>query len=142
MEPDAVTRQDAQTILVIDDDQAVLLLVRAVLQGAGFRVLSAQNAASAMNLAGQKHWRIDLALIDVCMPETNGVEVADQLLSVRPGIPIVFMSGFVDQEVIRVQALHVRHGFVSKPFVPSGLVEAVRQALQAPPARARAANGA
>src|SRR5581483_2400157 len=126
------SRDYRETILVVDDEPSVLVLIRAMLVGEQYRVLVANEAETAIRLVEQEHWGIDLALIDVCMPNMNGIELANRLLESRPDLRILFMSGFVDDEVIRVNVLDQGLGFMPKPFHASGLLERLRTALEAP----------
>ncbi len=92
-----------KAILVADCDPAVLLLAQAMLVAEGYRVLLATAAHHAHRLAKMKHLRIDLALVEQEMAERNGGELKRQLASARPDLPIMFMSGFVDDKVVRLK---------------------------------------
>lgn len=120
------------TILIVDDDPAVLVLIQNMLMAADYRVLLAAERADAVRVAGQKHMHIDLALLDVRIPGVRGTELADEILSIRPDIRLLWMSGFVDEEFIRVKLLDGYAGFLSKPLRRDGLLAAVEQALAAP----------
>jgi len=120
------------TILVVDDDPAVLVLIQNILMAADYRVLLAAERAAAVRQAGQKHLHIDLALLDVCMPGMPATALADEILSLRPNVRVLFMSGFVDDEIIRIKLLDQCAGFLAKPFRSDGLLWAVRQAMDAP----------
>jgi len=95
------TRENRGTILVVDDDRAVLVLIQNILMAADYRVLLAAERADAVRIAGQKHIHIDLVLLDVRMPGVLGSELAGELLTLRPNIRVLWMSGFVDEEFIR-----------------------------------------
>ena len=119
------------TVLTVDDERAVSVLIHTILTAAGYRVLTAGNGADAIRLAGLKHLHIDVALLDVHMPGIRPPELADELCLLRPDIRILFMSGMVDDEVIRIRMLNAYAGFLPKPFRPDGLLRAVRQAMSA-----------
>ena len=121
---------DPKTILVVDDEVAVLTVVACMLQGGGYNVILAPNADTALRLAGQQSVSIDLALLDVVMPDMSGPDLAERILAVRPGVKILFMSGCVDSEVVRIKVLQRGLEFLPKPFTPDGLLELVERALQ------------
>jgi DNA-binding NtrC family response regulator len=118
----------------VDDDPAVLVLIQTILTAADYRVLLAAERADAVRMATQKHLRIDLALLDVRMPGMSATELADEMLSLRPNVRVLFMSGFVDEEIIRIKMLDQYAGFLPKPFRSDGLLRAVRRAMEAPAA--------
>jgi DNA-binding NtrC family response regulator len=128
------------TILIVDDDPAVLVLIQNILTAAGYRVLLAAEPAHAIHMARQKHIHIDVALLDVRIPGVSGTGLADQILSIRPDVRVLWMSGFVDEEFIRVRLLDAYAGFLSKPLRRDGLLLAVEDAINAAP-RDREAAG-
>jgi len=118
------------TVLVMDDDPAVLLLIREILTASDYRVLLAAERADAIRLVGQKHIHIDIALLDVHMPGVTGTEVADELLAIRPNLRVLWMSGFVDDDVIRIKMIEGYAGFLAKPLRPAGLLLALEAAMK------------
>ncbi len=92
-----------KTVLVADGDPAVLCLARAILMGEGYRVLLATAAEGAVRLANLESLRIDLALVGKQMDESGGAKLAEQLIEVRPHMPVAFLSRFVDDKVIRMR---------------------------------------
>lgn len=132
---DAVSRG---TILVVDDDPAILVLIHTVLTASDYRVLVAGGGEDAVRLAMQKHQHFDLALLDVCMPGMRPAQLAGKIRSLRPEIPILFMSGYVDEETIRLRLLDEFSGFLPKPFRPEALRRAMRRALETRPRHAAA----
>jgi two-component system cell cycle sensor histidine kinase/response regulator CckA len=129
---DAVSSADVQTILVVDDDSSVLTLVKVILEAQGYRVLLAAGAESALLLAQQRHLAIHLVLTDVVMPGMTGPALAKRLMAVRPGIRVLFMSAYLDSEIVQINVLDKGLGFVAKPFKADGLIEKIRSALSAP----------
>ncbi len=119
------------TVLIVDDDPAVLFLIQQILMAADYRVLVAAERAGALRVARQKHIHIDLALLDVRMPGVSGTELADDILSIRPNVRVLWMSGVVDEEFIRVKLFNGYAGFLSKPLRRDGLLAAVRDAIDA-----------
>ncbi len=123
------------TVLIVDDDPAVLVLIQNILMGAGYRVLPAAERTDVTRLVGQKHVHIDVALLDVRLPGVNGTELADEILTARPNIRILWMSGFVDEEFIRIKLLDGYAGFLPKPLRRAGLLMAIEQAMTAEPSK-------
>jgi two-component system cell cycle sensor histidine kinase/response regulator CckA len=121
------------TVLIVDDDPAVLILIQCILTAADYRVLVAAERAGALRVVQQKHIHIDLALLDVCVPGVSGTELADELLAIRPNIRVLWMSGFVDEEFIRVKLVDEYATFLQKPLHRHDLLVAVEQALEAAP---------
>jgi CheY-like chemotaxis protein len=113
------------TVLVVDDDGALLQFVTMLLEQNGHAVLGALNGVEALMLYSSYRSRIDLVLTDVVMPGMSGVELAQRLRSLNPGLPILLMSGFVPEEIA------VPHGFrlIQKPFKAALLIETIGQAL-------------
>jgi DNA-binding NtrC family response regulator len=134
------TTGNRETILIVDDDAAVLVLIQNILTAAGYRVMPATEPADAVRMAQQKHIHIDVALLDVRIPGVSGTELADEILSIRPDVRVLWMSGFVDQEFIRVKLLDGYAGFLSKPLRRDGLLSAVNDAINAVP-RERGVTG-
>jgi DNA-binding NtrC family response regulator len=122
------------TVLVVDDDPAILVLIQNILTAADYRVLPASGRAAAVHLAEQKHIHLDLALLDIRMPGVRGTEFADEILAVRPNIRILWMSGFVDEEFIRIKVVPGYAGFLPKPLRRAGLLQAVERAIAGAPA--------
>jgi PAS domain S-box-containing protein len=126
---------DPETILVIEDDRAVRLLVREILEAAGYRVLDAPGGQEALRLADEHDGPIHLLLVDVIMPGMSGREVADRMAAVRPGVPTLYMSGYTDDAIVR-HGVAVRDvDFIQKPFTPDALARRVRAALDRTAAR-------
>jgi DNA-binding NtrC family response regulator len=126
------TAKNRGTILIVDDDPAVLVLIQRILMAADYRVLLAAEREGAVRMARQEHIHIDLILLDVRIPGVSGTELADEILSIRPDIRVLWMSGFVDEEFIRVKLHDGYAGFLSKPLRRDGLLRAVQQAMEAP----------
>ncbi|HTV03308.1 MAG TPA: response regulator, partial [Luteitalea sp.] len=123
-------RTGPAVILVVEDEASVLRLVRRVLEGESMVVLSAQDAEEALLLLGQHGGHIDLLLTDVVMPGQNGLELANQVLSARPGTRVLFMSGYADHAAVQRDIIDAGRPFLQKPFAPDRLLTRVRDALQ------------
>ncbi len=122
----------SETILLAEDEPAVRTLVREILERLGYRVIVAENGAKALEQAVTAG-RIDLLVTDVVMPAVGGPELSERLLAERPGLSVLFMSGYAQQAVSDRAALPPGHGFLPKPFSPSDLEQRVRALLDASP---------
>jgi CheY-like chemotaxis protein len=114
-----------ETILVVDDQPATLKVAQILLESFGYKVLSAANAQEAIILFRQHQRQIRLMLTDVVMPDISGPQLAQRLLSIKPDLRVIYMSGYPNDE-LRDQGV----AFLSKPFNPAGLSRAVREALE------------
>ncbi len=118
-----------QTILVVDDDEAVLHLVVEILRAAKFKVLSARDGILGVKLAAQTAEVIDLLLSDVDMPHLSGPDLGQKLKEARPNLRVMLMSGGHNGSLL---VLNYGWAFIQKPFVPIKLVKMVREFLEAP----------
>ena len=119
----------AESLLVVEDEPSVRTLTERVLRGAGYTVVTADGAASAMEIV-RNGVRPDLVLTDVVMPHMNGVALAEHLRVMLPGVHIAYMSGHVDHAVLRAASISPKM-FLKKPFTPDTLLRAVRSILDA-----------
>jgi PAS domain S-box-containing protein len=117
-----------ETILLVEDDNAVRRIALAVLDELGYRVLQAGGGAEALELVRNYEGRIDLLLTDLVMPGQSGREVAEQVAVMCPGVKVIYMSGYTDDTVVR-HGLDNNILFVQKPFSSAGLARKVREAL-------------
>ena len=113
------------TILVVDDDEAIRGFTRRILIQQGFHVIEASDGAEALEVASVYAQPIDLLLTDVIMPKVNGLLLAQQMLQERPGVRVLYMSGYVERSLL--MAKHPESILLQKPFTPQTLIEAVRQ---------------
>jgi two-component system, cell cycle sensor histidine kinase and response regulator CckA len=121
------------TVLVVEDEEAVRLAIRRVLQDEGYCVLEAQNGVDALQLlnGGNAPGRIDLVLTDLRMPMMDGRALAAALARAHPDLPIVFMSGFTAQLMdLRLVSPHLT--FLPKPFRNDDLLATVRRQIGGP----------
>jgi two-component system, cell cycle sensor histidine kinase and response regulator CckA len=118
-----------ETILVVEDDPSVRGLVQEALRVSGYDVLVARHGIEAL-LTGAKHMGpIHLLLTDVAMPQMSGPEVAEKLTGVRPGIKVLYMSGYPDHPVFEQGGVKRGTAFLHKPFTPTVLTQKVREVL-------------
>lgn len=120
-----------EDVLIVEDDNGVRDLVGTVLERKGYQVTRVERPSQALEVA-QSHRRIDLAIVDVILPEQRGDALAAELRRVRPGMRVLFMSGHTEREIgeVATGALGV---FLQKPFRPYELLVRVRQALDNAP---------
>ncbi len=118
-----------ETILLVEDEQAVRDLGQFVLEKCGYTVLTAAEGVEALRVAHQHVGRIDLLMTDVIMPRMGGRELADQLTRRLPGLKVLFLSGYTDDAVVRQGILESEMAFVQKPFSPAVLTNKVRAVL-------------
>ncbi|HWQ56091.1 MAG TPA: response regulator [Bryobacteraceae bacterium] len=124
-------------ILVVDDEAIVLRVLRGILANHGYRVLAAVSGKEAIEVF-RREPHIDLLLTDVVMPGMTGPELAELLLTLDPGLRMLFTAGMPDSPLIRECIIDRDHAFIAKPFLPSELLAAVRQVLASPRLAARA----
>ena len=116
------------TILLVEDEMPLRRLLFQVLTAAGHAVLEAANGEEALALGERRSQPIDLLLTDVVMPGMSGPELVGRLRSVRPNLPVLYMSGY-DRDLIDQKTLETAAGFLPKPFGPRALLEGVDQLL-------------
>jgi CheY-like chemotaxis protein len=119
-----------ETVLVVEDEAAVRLMMARALEDAGYNVLQASGAAEALQLVTQRPDKINLVLTDIVMPETNGRELAERLGELRPGLTVLFTSGYTDGEIEERRLLKPGAAFIQKPLTPRSLVRAVQKTLE------------
>jgi PAS domain S-box-containing protein len=118
-------------ILVVEDDHIVRGLVAETLEDAGFEVVEAALPSVALELV--ENGELDLLLTDIVMPEMNGRELARRILELRPGLRVLYTSGYAADVVSERGALDEGDAFIQKPYPTSALVEAVRELLAGQP---------
>jgi two-component system, cell cycle sensor histidine kinase and response regulator CckA len=121
-----------QTILLVEDEDAVRLLIVRVLRRVGYHVLSARNGAEALLISSRHTQPIDLLLTDVVMPQMSGRELAEHLIEMRPGLRVLYISGYTSEITGRHGLLEGGQSFLEKPFSPAQLAERVHDVLSAP----------
>jgi CheY-like chemotaxis protein len=118
-----------QTILVVDDDQMAITLVKRVLSDAGFHVITAQSGFECLELFRRRPHSCDLVLLDLAMPLMDGEETFQRLREIRADVPVVLCAGFIQQDCLE-RMMHVGlSGFLRKPLPPEEIIAHVRSVL-------------
>lgn len=118
------------TVLVVDDDEQALQLLQESLAGEGYNLLSASDGAEAIKLVeGRKDQPLDLLVTDLVMPKVDGMELASRVLKLRPGLKVLFISGYADDVVMHRQDSGTATTFLPKPFKVDALRSKVKSLL-------------
>ena len=120
-----------KTILLVDDEEAVRSIVVKILRRANYNVLEAESGEAALRISDSHPDNIDLLISDMYMPGLRGPEVAQALAPKRPGLRVLFMSGYADQD--SRSGVPLGANFLNKPFSGKELGAAVEAALKASP---------
>src|SRR6266568_2328054 len=123
------TARGSETILVVEDEEAVRSLSRRALEASGYTVLAAADGPDAVRLLERYGGPIHLVLTDVIMPGMNGRELAQRLVQRRPGLRVLYMSGYPGDAIVHRGALEPGTAFLQKPFMPEDLARKVREVL-------------
>ena len=127
--PASTALQGKETILLVEDDPLVRELALEILKSRGYFVLVADHPETAIQLCRQHPGKIHLVLTDVVMPGMNGSQMVDEIAAMRPGISVLFMSGYTDTAIIRDRNFDQATAFLQKPFGPTVLGKRVREML-------------
>ena len=123
-------KPDKETILLVDDEQAVRSIVLRILRRSNYNVLEADSGEAALKIADEHQGRIDLVITDMFMPGLRGPEVVQRLAPKRPGLRALFMSGYADQDART--GVPAGANFLNKPFSGQELAAAVEAVLKGP----------
>jgi two-component system, cell cycle sensor histidine kinase and response regulator CckA len=119
----------AETILLVEDEARVRKLIVGVLTARGYRVVEATRGEEAIRLCKESKGAIDLAVIDVVMPEMSGPDLARQLVPLCPGMRLLYISGYTDEAMVHHKIDGSGAAFLAKPFLPDALARKVREVL-------------
>jgi PAS domain S-box-containing protein len=122
-------RTTARTVLVVDDEPEVRELASEILRRVGYSVLEAADGAGALEAAGRHEGEIHLLVTDMVMPGVSGRDLAERLRALRPGLRVLYISGYVQDASARAALASDRSAFVAKPFTPGLLTDRVRELL-------------
>jgi two-component system cell cycle sensor histidine kinase/response regulator CckA len=128
-EEDREIKGGTETILVVEDEQDVRRLASEMLRQQGYTVLEAGSGPEAIRLWRDNHHRVDLVLSDVVMPHMSGPEMAAELVKSKPGLKVIYMSGYTGETIARHGVLAQGARFLQKPFTLKTLARKVRVVL-------------
>ncbi len=125
----AAANKGSETILLAEDDEQLRELATLVLTSRGYRVFSAANIEEVDAICKRERGKIDLLVTDVVMPRVSGTEIANRVAQRRPGIRILYMSGYTADATVHHGVLEQGVAFLQKPFTPATLAAKVREVL-------------
>ena len=125
-------QKGSETILVVEDEKQILDVCRSMLEGQGYRVLTAESPGEALEKVSNLKGTLDLVATDVIMPGMNGRELVEKIRQLRPQVRVLFMSGYTSDAVAHRGILDGEVEFISKPFSLKEFVQKVREVLNRP----------
>jgi len=125
------TKRGSETVLLVEDDEAVRELTEEILNSQGYRVISANGPKQAEEIAAAQGEEIDLVLTDVIMPTLSGRELVKRLMAMNSKLRVLYMSGYTDNVIAQGGVLEEGLAFLQKPFTPRILMQKVREVLDA-----------
>jgi signal transduction histidine kinase len=132
LDTDGVTERGSETILLVEDSEPLRGIARESIEGLGYTVIEAGSGTEALQRAGEFDGPIHLLLSDVVMPEMSGRELAEQMVRQRPGIKVLFTSGYADEAIVQPGVLEPDNAFIPKPYSPRDLARKIREVLGEP----------
>jgi two-component system, cell cycle sensor histidine kinase and response regulator CckA len=129
--PALIPLTGGETILLVEDEARVRKLILDVLTGRGYQVLEATRGEEALRLCKQNCESIDLAVVDVVMPEMSGPDLVRQISRICPATRVLYISGYTDEAIVHHGIPESGAAFLQKPFVPDQLARKVREVLDA-----------
>ncbi len=127
----APTARGCETVLVVEDEPALLDFARDLLRETGYTVLPARTVEDAASICGRHQGTIHLLLTDVVMPDLSGPELAARLTALRPHMQVLFMSGYTDDALAPLGVLDPGVALLQKPFTAEALTRKIREVLAA-----------
>ena len=128
-EPQTADLHGNETILVVEDNSAVRTLSRTVLETFGYRVIEALDGSDALSQFSEHQDEIQLVVMDVVMPKMNGRQAYEQICRIRPGVKVIFMSGYAADIIMEKGVVTDDFHFITKPVKPFDFLEKVRMVL-------------
>jgi CheY-like chemotaxis protein len=125
-------RGSGETVLLVEDELVIRSLVRNVLVTSGYAVIEAEDGERALEIFKTRAAEIDMIITDVVLPGAGGRDIVEAMSALRPGLPVLFMSGYTREVIDSHGALNPGLAFLQKPFSPDLLLSKVRELLDAP----------
>ena len=122
-------KRGSETVLLVEDEPAVRSLAQHVLEINGYKVLAAMDGEEAVRIAESHEGPINLLISDVVLPHLGGRSLAERLLTLRPQLKILFLSGYTNEAIVRYGVLDSDFAFLQKPFTTSALAQKIRDVL-------------
>ena len=119
----------SETILLVEDEEIVRDLSKQILESCGYHVVEASDGAEASAICQQDDQSFDLLLTDVVMPKMSGRQLVQNLETIRPGLKVLYMSGYTDDSIVRHGVIDPGENYIQKPFTFNGLASKVRKLL-------------
>jgi two-component system cell cycle sensor histidine kinase/response regulator CckA len=117
------------SVLLVEDDEQVRAFIRMLLTNNGYRVLEARTGAEGWTLAEREGGAIDLLLSDMLLPELSGFDLAQKVLEKNPEMKVLFMTGYVEGDIVQRCMSDLGASFLDKPFQPNDLLNRVHEAI-------------
>ncbi len=124
-------QRGTENVLVVEDEPVVRALIVRTVKGFGYRCLEAHDATEALRLLKQEEGKFDLVITDVVMPGMSGGQLGELLAHQYPTLPVLYTSGFANNDIIRRGLLDASRPFLQKPFTPDDLARKIRDVLEA-----------
>ena len=124
-------KASAGHILVVDDEPAIIRMIRNMLEGQGHRVTTATSGAEALALFEENQRRFDLVITDMTMPAMTGKQLSQKMLRIKPNLPIILCTGYSNQITVDEAKLLGIRELILKPPSKEGLLKAIRRSLDA-----------
>jgi DNA-binding response OmpR family regulator len=127
-------QRGSETILLVEDQEAVRTFVKAALERAGYHIIQASDSAEALTVAEHHSGNIHLLLTDVVLPGMNGKDLSQELKALRPDVKVLFISGYTTDVIAHRGVLDPGVAFLHKPFSADVVAQKVRDVLDDRPA--------
>ncbi len=119
-------------VLVVEDDDQIRNLIRMLLTTNGYSVLEARNGREGLEVAESEGNKIDLLLSDMLLPELSGFDLAQKVIERNPTMKVLFMTGYVEGDIVQRCISELGASFLDKPFQPNVLLSRVKDAIARP----------
>ncbi|MBA2645706.1 MAG: DUF4118 domain-containing protein [Pyrinomonadaceae bacterium] len=127
--PPHAAPRGAETILLVEDEQEVRVMAREILEVSGYRVIVAGHGEEALEVSERHKGTIHLLVTDIVMPRMGGRQLAERLLAARPGLKVLYISGYTDDMIVRRDVQDADIAYLPKPFTPGDLKTKVRDVM-------------